>query len=70
MPPKQLLRWHGSRHAVLLTLLSFLPLYPNVVQALDLALEDTLYALDKALNAGLVQPDAYIKQVHCPAPLL
>lgn len=36
------------------------------VQAQDLALEDTLYALDKALNSNNVEPDVYLRQASCP----
>lgn len=32
------------------------------VQAQDLALEDALYALDKALNSGSVEADVYLRQ--------
>ena len=36
-------------------------------QAEDMAVEDTLYSLDKALQEGALQPEAYMKQVrnHC-----
>lgn len=34
------------------------------VQAQDLALEDALYALDRLLNAGTIDPEAYVKQVR------
>ncbi len=37
-------------------------------QAEDLALEDTLYSLDKALQNNSLTPELYIKQV-CPPPL-
>jgi hypothetical protein len=37
-------------------------------QAEDLALEDTLYSLDKALQGNSLTPELYIKQV-CPLPL-
>lgn len=32
--------------------------------AADLAIEETLYALDKALQRGLLQPEVYLKQVR------
>lgn len=32
------------------------------MQAQDLALEDALYALDKALNSGSVEADVYLRQ--------
>ena len=37
-------------------------------QAEDLALEDTLYALNKALQDGIMAPEAFMKQVE-PPPL-
>lgn len=40
------------------------------VQAQDLALEDALYALDKALNSNSVEPDVYLRQASCPTAML
>jgi len=36
-------------------------------QAQDLALEDALYALDKALNSGSVEADVYLRQASSQA---
>ncbi len=35
-------------------------------QAEDLALEDTLYSLNKALQEGVISAEAYMKQVQPP----
>ncbi|KDD75590.1 hypothetical protein H632_c602p0, partial [Helicosporidium sp. ATCC 50920] len=36
-------------------------------QALDLALEDVLYALDRLLNSGALDPEPYLKTGPAPA---
>ena len=39
-------------------------------QSEDLALEDTLYALNKALQESLISPEAYMKQVCLPCLII
>lgn len=34
----------------------------------DMAIEDTLYALERGLQAGILEPEAYLKQVGSTGP--